>query len=139
MTSISQATLAMQFAGEAKRNTAKVKARDASARFLTISVPKARYLFHLFIFVVLKPLRRREPSTSNPRLLTLRPSTSNPRPLTLDPRQLPKLDRICLESTGQNTSYSVLSVCFAHQAMLKSIAVNVHKPKGKILIFSKFM
>ena len=47
MISISLATLAMQFAGEAKRNAAKMKAREASTRFLTISVPKARYLFHL--------------------------------------------------------------------------------------------
>ena len=39
--------LAMQCAGDAKRNTAKIKVREASARFLTISVPKARYLFHL--------------------------------------------------------------------------------------------
>ena len=37
----------MQCAGEAKRNTAKIKAREALARFLMISVPKARYLFHL--------------------------------------------------------------------------------------------
>ena len=33
--------------GEAKRNTAKMKAREASTRFFMISVPKARYLFHL--------------------------------------------------------------------------------------------
>ena len=30
-------------------------------------------------------------------------------------------------SAGQNTQQSVFSVCFAHQAMLKSIAVNVRK------------
>ena len=47
MINISLATLAMQCAGEAKRNTARIKAREASARFLMISVPKARYLFHL--------------------------------------------------------------------------------------------
>ena len=36
-------------------------------------------------------------------------------------------------SAGQNTQHSVLSVCSEHRAMLKSIAVNVRKPKGKIL------
>ena len=34
-------------------------------------------------------------------------------------------------SAGQNTQHSVLSVRFAHRAMLKSIAVNVRKPKVK--------
>ena len=37
MINISLAKLAMQCAGEAKRNTARIKAREASARFLTIS------------------------------------------------------------------------------------------------------
>ena len=45
MISISLATLVMQYAGETKRNTAKIKAREASARFLTkgtISVPSVK-------------------------------------------------------------------------------------------------
>ena len=36
-------------------------------------------------------------------------------------------------STAQDTTHSPHSVCFAHQAVLKSIAVNLRKPKGKSL------
>ena len=36
-------------------------------------------------------------------------------------------------SAGQNSQHSVLFVCFEHQAVLKSIAVNVRKLKGTIL------
>ena len=39
--------------------------------------------------------------------------------------------------TGKNTPCSVLSACLAHQAMLKSLAVNVRRQKGNIQKISK--
>ena len=39
--------------------------------------------------------------------------------------------------TGQNTPCSVLSACFAHQAMLESLAVNERRQKGNMQKISK--
>ena len=57
MINISLATLAMQCAGEAKRNIAKIKAREASLAF---------------ICAVLKPLQRRELLNIYPKTLSSR-------------------------------------------------------------------